>query len=299
MGGTGGTRAAVAAGLVLAGVAAAPSAGWAAAPPAPGVVYAGETPQHEVVTAEVTPARNRVTKFVFSWSADCLLGPAATPATSTFTYWKELYRGGFAIKPNGRWASNFRETGVEIGIVRSFSYRLSGVRSLTSMTGTIRVVMTERDPMGQVIRTCDSKPIRYTALEPGRFGGLTVGPRDPVLVRLNLPGTRIQRIRWNWSGTCIAGPGATAATELTTYQLEFIDRSIGIKPNGAFRKTLAYAPIPDTTTGLARTFDEKVVGRKTGRTITGTLTARFIDTQIATGSIVRICKSAVRFTAKD
>ena len=58
-----------------------------------GVVYGAETAQFEVVTIEVTPARNRVAKLVFGWQADCTPGPAATPTTSNFTAWTE-YRGG-------------------------------------------------------------------------------------------------------------------------------------------------------------------------------------------------------------
>ena len=98
-----GTRTAVATAVGIIAAAIIPAAGFGAVAPAPGVVYAGETPQFEVVTAEVTPARNRVAKFIFAWSAQCVLGPAATPTTDTATSWTE-YRGNFPINAAGRWS---------------------------------------------------------------------------------------------------------------------------------------------------------------------------------------------------
>lgn len=65
------------------------SVGSAATVPKQGVVYVAETAQFEVVTIEVTPARNRVAKLAFGWQADCTPGPAATPTTSKTTAWIE------------------------------------------------------------------------------------------------------------------------------------------------------------------------------------------------------------------
>lgn len=294
-----GTRTAVATAVGIIAAAMIPAAGFGAVAPVPGVVYAGETPQFEVVTAEVTPARNRVAKFIFAWSAQCVLGPAATPTTDTATSWTE-YRGNFPINAAGRWSKNFTASGVDGTIQQLFNYRLSGVRTATKMTGTIHVILTERDAAGEVVRSCDSKPVRYTAFEKGGFGGLTVGQRNPTLVRLNPAGTRIQRIRWDWAGTCIAGPAAKPETQTTWFQRDFVDGPIVIKSNGAFAKSFKYQPIVNQATGLSDTYSARVLGRRVGRTIRGTLTAGVVETETATGAVVRTCTSGpIKYTTKD
>ena len=77
-------------------------AGSAAPAPPVGVVFGDETSQHEVITIEVNPARTKVVKLRFSWTADCTPGPAATPATGTSTGWTE-YRGPFPMDATGAW----------------------------------------------------------------------------------------------------------------------------------------------------------------------------------------------------
>lgn len=281
------------------GMALTASVSSAATAPRQGVVFGAETAQFEVVTIEVTRARNRVARLVFGWQADCTPGPAATPATSNFAAYVE-YRGGYPINKRGAWKKTFDFHPVEDGVHQHFTYSFAGRRSGRNMVGTLKVTLDETDSAGQSIRTCASPAIKYKATEKATFGGLTVGARQPVLVKLNLARTRIQRIRWDWEGTCALGAAATPDTLVERFQQDFVEGPIVIKPNGNFGKSFSYEPRRDTVTGLTYKFRARVVGRRVGSTIKGTVTAGFLETDTATGERVRDCASRpVKFTTKD
>ena len=273
--------------------------GQGAPTPPPGVIYAGETPQFELVTAEVNPARDRVVRLVLGWSADCVPGPAATPTTGTGVGFTDFFRD-FPINKAGRWSGSLNFQDTEGALTQEFGYKLSGVRTSAKLTGTLQVTYLEKDAAGQIVRTCTSPLITFKALERTVFGGLTVGQRNPVLVKLNVAGTQVRRIRWDWSGQCTGGPAATPETRLANFERDFIEGPLPIAPAGTFSRTLDYPPFADPQTGLTRRYSAKVVGRRAGRTIKGTLTAGFLETDTATGAIVRNCTSGpVKFATKD
>ena len=279
------------------------SVGSAATASRQGVVYGAETAQFEVVTIEVTRARNRVARLVFGWQADCTPGPAATPATSDFAAYVE-YRGGYPINKHGAWKKTFDFDKVEDAVHQHFTYSVAGRRSGRNMVGTLKVRLDETDAGGQNIRTCVLPAIKYKATEKATFGGLTVGagqpvPGHPVLVKLNLAGTRIQYIRWDWEGTCTPGGAVTPDTLMERFQQDFVEGPIVIRPNGSFGKSFSYEPRRDTVTGLIYTFWARVVGRRVGARITATITAGFREAD-TTGAIIRDCASKpAKFTTKD
>jgi hypothetical protein len=132
------------------------------------------------------------------------------------------------------------------------------------------------------------------------FSGLTIGQRNIALFRLNPAGTMIRRIRWNWDGTCTLGPGAKPDTSTTRFETDFVNGPISIGLRGTFRGNFTYDPYVDTSTGTTRTYRAKLVGRRVGSTLRGTLTAGFLETDNATGAVVRDCSSGpVKFNVKD
>lgn len=271
----------------------------APAPPV-GVVYAGDTtPQRNAVTIEVNAARNRVTKLVWVWDAPCTPGPAATPTTEMRTSWTED-RGGYAINRLGAWSRTFSIGPVgENGVFRTFQYAIRGRRTGGRMIGTLRSLLTDRDAAGQVIRTCDSGPMRFNVVERNVFAGLT-GQRDPIVIAMNPARTRVARLRWDWDGTCTLGPGARPDTSSTTYVPDEI-RAFPVDRLGRWGGALGYNPQPDPAgTGISTAYSYKIVARRAGQTIRGTIAASFTETDTASGAVIRDCTSGpVKFRARD
>ena len=272
----------------------------AVAPPV-GRVYAGDTtPQRNAVTIEVNAARNRVTKLVWVWNAPCTPGPAATQLTETRTSWTE-YRGGYPINRLGAWRRTLTTAPVVTnGVARTFRHTIAGRRSGGRMIGTLRSLLTERDPAGQVIRTCDSGPMRFNVFERDVFAGLTA-QRDPLVIVLNPARTRVARLRWDWDGpNCTLGPAARPETLPTAYVPDEI-RAFPIDRLGRWGGVLKYPPQPDPAgSGISTAFSYRIVARRTGQTIKGTITSSFTETDTASGAVVRDCASGpVKFRAKD
>jgi hypothetical protein len=274
------------------------SAQAAVAPPA-GVVYAGDTtPQRNAVTIEVNAARNRVTKLVWVWDAPCTPGPAATVPTESRTSWTE-YRGGYAINRLGAWNRTFTVGPTVVnGITRTFQHQVLGRRSGGRMIGTLRSVLTDRDETGAVIRTCDSGPMKFNVAERHVFAGLTA-QRNPIVLTMNPVRTRVLRLRWDWDGKCTLGLAARPDTLATTYVPDEI-RAFPVDRLGRWGGTFTYAPQPDPAgTGISTAYAYKIVARRSGQIIKGTITASFTETDTA-GGVIRDCASgAVTFQAKD
>jgi hypothetical protein len=286
--------------LVAAGLAAAAVAGparAAVAPPA-GVVYAGDTlPQRNSVTIEVNAARNRVTKLVWVWDAKCVPGPAATIQAESRTSWTE-YRGGYAINRLGAWNRTFTVGPLDDnGISRTFQHQVLGRRSGARMVGTIRSVLTDRDPSGAVIRTCDSGPMKFNVAERHVFAGLTA-QRNPIVITMNPARTRVLRLRWDWDGKCTLGVAARPDTLATTYVPDEI-RAFPVDRLGRWGGTFSYDPQADPSgSGISTAYAYRIVARRSGRVVRGTITASFTETDAA--GVLRDCASGpVTFQAKD
>jgi hypothetical protein len=267
--------------------------------PPVGVVYAGDTTQRNAVTIEVNVARNRVTKLVWVWDAPCALGPAATPTTEPRTSWTE-YRGGYPINRLGAWHRTLTTAPVvKSGVTQTFQHAILGRRSGGRMIGTLRSVLTERDPAGQVIRTCDSGPMKFNVVERNVFAGLTT-QRNPIVVALNAARTRVARLRWDWDSTCTLGPAARPDTLSKAYVPDEI-RAFPVDRLGRWGGAFSYPSQPDPAGGgISTAYSYRIVARRTRQTIRGTITSSFTETDTASGVVMRACTSGpVKFRAKD
>ncbi len=291
------TRAAFA--IVVGSAALIPTAGSAAVTPPAGVVFGGETTQGEVITIEVNPARTKVLKLQFSWTADCTPGPAATPASGMTTGWTE-YRGPFPINATGAWRKTLVVNTTEGAVAQAFTYSLLGRRVGGTMKGTLSAMLTEKDAVGQVIRTCAAPAMKFKATEANVFGGLTVGSRDPVFAIMNPARTKVLRLRWDWRGTCIAGPAAKPDTSLDVTWRDFLT-GFPVNKSGYFGFTGNLGPESVPELGLSRNYTYKVVARRSGQTIKGSIIASFIESDTASGGVIRECTSIapVKFRVKN
>ena len=276
-----------------------PVVGSAGTAPPVGVIFGGETLQHEVITIEVNPARTKVVKLRFSWTADCTPGPAATPATGTSTGWTE-YRGPFPMDATGAWKKSLVVNTLEGELQQHFSYSFVGRSAGGKMKGTLNAALTETDSSGQLVRTCTALPIKFAISEAHVFGGLTVGARDPLFVLMNPAGTKVLRLRWDWHGQCMAGAAARPDTQLDITWRDLLT-NFPVDTLGRFGGRGNFGPEAIPGQGLSRTFTYKVVARHTGRTIKGSIAPSFVETDTASGGVIRECKSAslVKFRVKD
>ncbi len=287
--------------MLVAAAAAAALAGSAQAAVAPpvGVVYAGDTtPQRNAVTIEVNAARNRVTRLVWVWDAPCAPGPAATVPTESRTN-KTEYTGGYAINRLGAWNRTYTVGPTVVnGVTRTLQHQVLGRRSGGRMIGTLRSVLTDRDENGAVIHTCDSGPMKFNVVERHVFAGLTV-QRNPIVLTMNPVRTRVLRLRWDWDAKCTLGLAARPDTLATAYVPDEI-RAFPVDRLGRWGGTFSYAPQPDPAgTGISTAYAYKIVARRSGQIIRGTITASFTETD-TTGGVIRDCASgAVTFQAKD
>lgn len=285
--------------IVVGSTAPIPAVASAAAAPPVGVVFGGETSQREVITVEVNPARTKVVRLRFSWTADCTPGPAATLTTGASTGWTE-YRGPFPMDATGAWKKSLVVNTLEGQLQQQFSYSFAGRRAGGRMTGTLNAALTETGGSGQLVRTCTALPIKFAISEAHVFGGLTVGARDPLFVLMNSAGTKVLRLRWDWHGRCTAGAAARSDTQLDITWRDLLT-NFPVDRLGRFGGTGTFGPEAIPGQGFSRTFTYKVVARHTGQTIRGSIAPSFVETDTASGGVIRECKSArlVKFRVKD
>ncbi len=295
----GSKRAHVAFMIVVGSAALIPTAGSAAVAPPVGVVFGGETTQGEVITIEVDSARTKVLKLQFSWTAECLPGPAATPTTAMTTGWTE-YRGPFRISATGAWKKSLVVNSTEGPVQQAFTYAFLGRRVGGTMKGTLNATLTETDPTGQVIRTCVAPATKFKANEGHVFGGLTPGTRDPVIAIMNRARTKVLRLRWDWRGTCTPGPAAKSDTSLEVTWRDFLT-GFDVNKAGYFGFTGTLGPETVPELGLSRSYTYKVVARRSGQSIKGSVTSSFVELDTASGGVIRTCASTgpVKFRVKD
>lgn len=295
-----GSRRARVAFMIVGGSAAVlPTAGLAAVVPPVGVVFGGETTQGEVITIEVDAARSKVLKLQFSWTADCTPGPATTPTTAMTTGWTE-YRGPFPINVTGAWKKLLVVNTTEGPVQQVFTYRFLGRRTGGTMKGTLNATLTEKDAAGQVIRTCVAPATKFKANEGHVFGGLTPGTRDPVIAIMNRARTKVLRLRWDWRGTCTPGPAAKSDTSLEVTWRDFLT-GFDVNKAGYFGFTGTLGPETVPELGLSRSYTYKVVARRSGQSIKGSVTSSFVELDTASGGVIRTCASTgpVKFRVKD
>ncbi len=284
---------------VLAGVIALPIWGGALAGAAPapvGLVYAGQTTQQEVIVLETNAARSRVVSVSWGWSASCVAGPAATPTTELTTAWTE-YRGGYVINPRtNRWKRNFTVTNTDAGVSRTFAYQLQGTKVGVRMKGTLNVAMTDKGIDGQVIRTCDSGPVKFGILERHIYGGET-SQQELLGATFNAARNQIRRLEWNWTATCTKGPAARPTTNDATYWRDLLTR-IPFNAKNRFVSKFTFAPEIDATNSIARQFSYNVNLTRVGQQLRGSIAAQFVEYDAPGGvagttpdKIIRTCAS--------
>lgn len=267
--------------------------------PAPGLVYAGDNAQRNLVVLQLNRPRTQVRQITWLFSAPCVPGPGATPTTQSSV----LITGeAFAIPINraGSWTKSFRTSRVgENGNTFASRYTLSGRRRGGNMTGTLRTVATETTPAGVRVKTCDTKPIAFTIADRNVFGGLTNGQSNPIAINMNPARTRVTRLRWDWQGPCTLGPAKRADTETDVYYTDFVS-DLAVDKLGRFGGPLSFSPQPDAATGITTSYDYKVTARRVGLTIKGTITASIVEVDTASGGEIRRCSSGpVTFSVRD
>jgi hypothetical protein len=267
--------------------------------PAPGLVYAGDNAQRNLVVLQLNAKRTQVRQLTWLFSAPCVAGPAATPPVQTSV----LITGeAFAIPINrsGVWSKRFRASRVgENGNTFATAYTVNGRRRGANMTGTLRSVATEVTPSGGLVKTCDTRPIAFTIADRNVFGGLTTGQSNPIAVTMNPARTRVTRLRWDWQGPCALGSAKRADTETDVYYTDFVS-DLAVDKLGRFGGQISFPPQPDSATGITTSYSYRITARRVGLTIKGTITASIIEVDTATGGEIRRCSSGpVRFSARD
>ena len=284
------------------GVGTAIAAGAPAAITPPGNVFAQEIARDNTVIAELNPLRTKVTKFYWSWDTPaCTLGPAATPTTGTFIAFTEPNRGPMAINKLGAFKKTIKlGPFVDGAITSNFTHTIVGRRVGGTVAGSVRSVMIETDAAGQNVRTCDSGVLTFKLIDKDTFAGLS-SKKEPVVVKMNPARTKVIRLAWDWSGSCTLGPAATPETSTTAFVPDFLT-GFTLKKSGAWGSggRVDTGPLPDAASGITSDYNYNVAAKRTGNVNTGTITAGFVETNTASGQVIRTCASGpVKFNIKD
>jgi hypothetical protein len=273
-------------------------AGAVAATAPVGQIYAGETSQNEIMTLSLNLARTKVKLLRTGISGPCTPAPGAAADTATTFATSWLY-DNIPLRGTRPWATTerFDQT---VGDVRwTGTARYTGRFSGDRMIGTITVTINETTPQGALIRTCRTGKLTYRLSNRNVYGGLTA-QRLPGYITLNARGNRLAIARWEWRATCTRGPAAKPETLLETFLSDAIVGPLPVAANGAFRVTTEAEPIVVPEAGLTVVFTNSVKGRRVGKRIRGTFTGKFVETETATGAVVRTCSSpATSFTLTD
>jgi hypothetical protein len=273
-------------------------AGGATAATTPAVTYAGETSQNEIMTVSLSLARTKVKVLRTGISGPCTLAPGAPAGTATTFATSWLY-DNFPLRGTRPWLATERFDQTVGDAKWTGTARYTGRFSGDRMTGTITVTINETTLQGAAIRTCKTGKLTYTLSNRNVFGGLTA-QRLPSYISLNPGGNRLTMARWEWRAKCTPGPAAKPETPTETFLSDAIVGPLPIAANGTFRVSTESEPLPVSESGLTVVFSNSVRGRRAGRSIRGTFTGKFVETETATGALVRTCTSpAVKFTLTD
>lgn len=264
-----------------------PSAVTAATTPA-GVVYGGTTSQGQPIVIATNPARKRVSHLKFLWRAKCTLDPSApagteTTAGSAWTYsripvsasgsWKAVETNAETFGDGSRWTYTFTYAGRRIG---------------GKMVGTVVGSITETSAAGATVRVCATGKIAFSIADRQTYGEVSTNSVFAYL-SINPAGTRVTALRWYWSAQCVLGPAARPDTFPETFEVEQAPRMAITK--GKFGGTFDTPSVADPATGVTYRYTLIVSGRKVGAEYRGTLRAKLVETDTATGQSVRTCTS--------
>lgn len=273
--------------------------GGAVAATAPaGLNYAGETSQNEIMTVSLNLARTKVKALRTGIMGPCTTAPGAPPDTATTFATSWIYEN-IPLRGTRPWAATERFDQI-VGDVRSkgtarYTGRFSGDR----MLGTLTVTINETTLQGAPIRTCKTGKLTFRMSNRNVFSGLTA-QRLNGYITVNARGNRLTMARWEWRSKCTLGPAAKPETVANTFLSDIIVGPFPVAANGAFRVTTESEPVVVPADGLTVVFSNSVKGRRVGARIRGTFTGKFVETETATGAVVRTCISpATSFTLTD
>ena len=269
--------------------------------PQPGHSFGGKTSQGHLIAITLNPKRNKIATIAWAWRTPCVLGPAATPTTSTGAVSEmSLLSARVPINRFGAWRfeGHLLESTEPGGITDRFSGRFVARRTGDRMVGTFQMQVIATDAAGQYVRTCTSPPIRFRIAERHTFGGRTSQRQRPIVIKVNPARTQIDLFQWNWMGQCTLGPSARPDTVPVTIAYPDFLRPTTIDKRGHFGGVQTFGPQVDA--GITRRWRYRLVGSRSGQLIKGTITAAFTEVDTATGGLIRTCSSGpVKFRATD
>jgi hypothetical protein len=140
---------------------------------APGRTYAGLTSSGRPVVAQRSRDGRRIDSLWMSWGAPCQKGGG-------FSIGEEFVR--FPLSGGGRFGNPFSDDyKLDDGGTRTYAYELEGKVGASRASGTLRVLVTEKDAAGATTDSCDTTLQRWTARSTK---GAPVKPRRSEIRRV-------------------------------------------------------------------------------------------------------------------
>jgi hypothetical protein len=144
-------------GVVAAVVAAATCASPALARPAADVTFGGKTSAKWPVMVQLSRDGRQVAYAVAAWSVRCSDGPFSD--SEEFTQIPVSARGKFSTSYD---TGNYQDGSATVHFAASLTGKINKRRS--RITGTVRVMSSDKDPTNGVDDTCDTGTVRYVAI---------------------------------------------------------------------------------------------------------------------------------------
>jgi hypothetical protein len=235
--------------------------------------FGGLTAQEEAIAVNATS--RRVTLFALDWSADC--SDETGIYVTTHMPRMPLRRGAFSRRRVDRQDDGFG--------TYTFVNSARGRVTRGGARGAFRTTFVERDGAGDVIRRCDSRPVRFS-LPRAYAGEMEYG--DPFVLTTADAGRRVTGMHGSWASDC--------ADPSTWFLFEAPPALDGgeVAADGAFRGT------------ASQTWDEPPFSLDVSHDVNGTLTPRRADgvwnghaavAEIASGAQIDECGGAMGFSA--
>lgn len=268
-----------------------------------GPVYGGEDSKGSPIVIHVDARGRAVRSLQVTWLTRCGLGAGAVDGTPTELVGSDDIAVAAPIGADGRWGARASRTKT-IGPSRyRLTYEVAGRRVGRTIYGTIRAVAEELNAGGVLVRRC-GQAVRYRTKERDVFGGRTA-QGNPIVITLNSTRTAATLLDWAWNATCTPGPAVRPETRLdvTIFTPDRL-RGFPINRSGAFAVKAETQPYDDIDARLMTVYTYSASGRRNGRTLTGVVSASFVDIDTSDGPLrgttIRTCRSGkVSFTASD